>query len=135
MNIFAKRIMTSVILGVGAGIVCAWGATTQGVVGALDIGHPMFWLTVSNRAVLGFFVGVIGVVSIHPVFNSIRMRYMRGIAVGVFVSVTMALGALIEGTWSTFFMILGAGAVIGLGIDALVTKMFGDGAHLLDYEM
>lgn len=135
MNRYVKRIATAVGLGIVAGLLCAWGASTHGVPGALNVHSAMFWGTVVNRTVLGFLVGIVGVINVHPLFQSVHMRYLRGIGIGTFISLTMAIGTLMQpNMWSTFWLILLAGAIIGLIIDTVVTKAFGDGNHLLDYE-
>jgi len=138
MNNFTKRLLAGSALGALAGVACAYGAATHGVPGAFDINSAMFWSIVLNRFTLGAFVAIMGIITIHPVCKSIKVGpVLRGLKVGVWVSLLMAVGILIAGDadrWSAFWTVIVAGAVIGVAIDLIITKLYGQGKALLDYE-
>lgn len=101
-----------------------------------DTSGPFFWYMFLSRAPIGFFVGLLGVVTQHPLLQFIHMRYLRGIGVGIILSLGLAASAFYDDgtTWGTFWMIVGMGALYGLIIDAVVTHLVGDGKRMLSYE-
>lgn len=137
MSTLGKRMLTAVGLGALGGLVCAWGASTHGVPGALDIHAAMFWGTMVNRILLGFVVGLAGVVTLHPIITSVHLNpILRGVGLGVAFSLPMAIGTLITHPqdWGTFGFILLMGVIIATLIDLVVSRLYGEGAALLDYE-
>lgn len=135
MNKYAKRVLLSLALGV------VFALVDVAITGTMDaeawnISGPFFWYMFLSRAPIGFFVGLVGVVTVHPILPVIHMRYLRGIGVGVLLSLGLAASAFYDAstTWSTFFMIVGLGAVYGLLIDIIATKVVGDGKDMLAYE-
>ena len=137
MNNFTKRVLLGSGLGILAGIICAYGASTHGVPGAFDVNSAMFWSIVLNRFTIGALVGVMGVLVMHPVIKFKIGPTLRGLDVGIWISLLMATGVLIGGQadrWSGFWLTLVAGAIIGMAIDWIITKRYGQGKQLLDYQ-
>lgn len=138
MNNFTKRILLGGTLGALAGVACAYGAATHGVPGAFSISSPMFWTIVLNRFTLGAIIGIVGIFVVHPIFNRIKLGpVLRGLDIGIWVSLLMATGILIGGQadrWAGFWYTLIAGAIIGVAIDYIITKRYGQGKQLLDYQ-
>jgi len=138
MNKFTKRLLVGGVLGALAGVACAYGASTHGVPGAFDFSSAMFWATVFNRMTLGFVVGIFGIFTVHPIFTSLKVGpVLRGLDAGIWISILMATGALIGGTadrWASFWYIMIAGAIIGMAIDWVLTRWYGQGKQLLDYQ-
>lgn len=135
MNNILKRIWLAKTLGLFAGLLCAYGASTQGVVGAFDYHSAMFWTIVLNRGILGMIIGVVGVYTLHPYLKFKIGPVLRGIVFGAIISLLMATGILIAGTpdrWTGFWFTVIAGIVIGVVIDLVVTRLYGQGKELHD---
>ncbi len=135
METYAKR----VLLALGLGILFALIDIT--FVGRQDasvwnIHEPFFWYVFLSRAPIGFFVGLVGVVTKHPILKFVHMRYLRGIGVGTLLSLGLAVSVFYESTstWDTFWLVVLSGAFYGLAVDAITTWVFGDGKKLLVYE-
>jgi hypothetical protein len=133
MNNISKRIGLAKGMGLLAGLLCAYGASTQGVIGAFDYHSAMFWTIVLNRGILGMIIGVVGVYTLHPYLRFKIGPVLRGIVFGATISLLMATGILIAGEpdrWIGFWYTIGAGIVIGVVIDLVVTKLYGQGREL-----
>ncbi len=130
--------MVGSALGTLAGVACAYGAATHGVVGAFDWSSPMFWTIVLNRFSIGALVGAMGVMTVHPLVQVIKIGpVLRGIDIGIWISLLMAVGILTTGAadrWASFWYTMVAGAVIGMVIDLIITKRYGQGKQLIDYQ-
>lgn len=103
----AKRVILSTLLGVVAGIVCYLLSR-----GNMTYTSGMIAGVILNRALIGFVIGISGWK---------KMPYLlHGIIIGLIVTSLMAVYALLEGA----IMLLVAGAVYGLLIELIVTKLF-----------
>jgi hypothetical protein len=143
MNNFTKRMLAGGALGVLAGTACAYGAASHGVPGAFDFSNAMFWSIVFNRFTLGAVIGMMGVFTMHPIFYKLKIGpVLRGLDGGLWISLLMAVGILMSPTnstisaeqWSGFWYTLIAGAIIGIVIDLIITKRYGQGSDLIDYQ-
>ena len=133
-----KRILISTGMGFVFGLICFTGyifsPNTQLEFASLSLSNPMFWIIVLNRTILGLFVGFAGFITFHPFLKFKIPPILRGIKVGLIVSLLMAMGVFLapnsEDSWNTFWLILGAGAFIGAIIDFVATKYAGEGKDL-----
>ena len=91
-------------------------------------------LAVGLGVAVGFTVGLAGFLTVHPLFGFKLPAVLRGFAMGIFATLTLALGILINGATpeaiTAFWMTLIAGGIIGLIIDVILTKIAGEGADL-----
>ena len=133
----AKRIVLSSILGILFGCLCFIGFASNPDVPADMLkytnwswNNPMMWLIIVNRFTLGFVVGLAGFVTTHPIFGFRMHPLFRGAALGILVSLSLSIGAMMgqdpEMGKQTLIMITVAGAVIGAIIDFVATKAIGD---------
>ncbi len=124
-----KRFLIALPLGIVAGLVCTFLASSS----TPDIwGTALMWTIIANRFVIGLVVGFAGAYTRHPVFNFPIPSYFRGFCLGVFVSLSLAAGVMMDptGTWMIFWATLVAGGVYGLIIDMLATKFGGEGKSI-----
>lgn len=99
------------------------------------INTSLFWAIAVPYLVIGFFVGIVGIVTKHPVFN-FMMFPIRGAFVGVLITLptlfaTLAYSATPEGG---ALMMLATMAAFGLALDVAATKGAGQGKKLLHPE-
>ena len=136
MKMYTRRILLSLVLGVIFALVDVFVVSWATGTAIWSANNPVCWAIFLSRFPIGFFVGLVGTVTEHPVFPVVHMRYLRGIGVGLLLS--LGLGAIsfsVFGTaWSVFFVILIAGAVYGLVIDWAATTFVGDGKQMIAYE-
>ncbi len=141
-KIFVKRTILGAILGGFAGVLCFAGFSStpdmpsnfaQYQVWAWD--NVMMWNTVVNRFALGVMVALAGTIVWHP-FGFRISPWMRGAKIGFLMSLTLAIGALMnqnaEVARNSFAIVLVFGTIIGAVIDILITKFSGEGKDLLD---
>ncbi len=70
-----KRFLIALPLGVLAGIVCTWLASSS----TPDIwGTALMWTIIANRWTIGLVVGLAGAYKRHPVFDFSIPSYFRG---------------------------------------------------------
>ncbi|MDQ1343808.1 MAG: hypothetical protein QG650_528 [Patescibacteria group bacterium] len=126
-----KRFMIAMPLGIAAGFLCAFLASSS----APGIWWtPLMWALVTDRLLIGLVVGLAGAYLVHPVLRFPIPAWIRGTCLGVFVSLPLAFGAMINPTaegWTVFWLTLAAGAVYGFVIDMLATKFGGEGPAML----
>lgn len=106
-----KRVITTTILGVIAGILC-YLLSKDSVVP-----YPgwMIFTTIFNRVLIGFCIGVSG----------LRWHWIaNGIFWGLLISLLMAVPAWGEGSFEGFYLIMIAGAVWGFLIELFTSKIF-----------
>ena len=141
MNKTALRLCGGTALGALFGLLCFYGFGTQPNLSpelkALTVwstSNFMMWEIIVNRAIVGFTVGLAGFLTVHPLFGFKLPAVLRGFAMGVFATLTLALGILIDGATpeavNAFWITLIAGGVIGLLIDVILTKIAGEGSDL-----
>lgn len=142
MKIFSlpvvKRKMVCMILGLGAGFLCAYLASTSPNIMVGFWWSPLMWAIVFNRILLGLFVFLGGFANYHPMFKVKFPAWLRGAVLGAFVSLDIAIGTFmapnmeIDEMRMVFWLTLAAGAVYGLIIDVIATKVAGDGKELME---
>ena len=132
-----KRLLISMILGIGFGLLCAYLASTKDP-SIWDTSSPVFWSIVYNRFLIGVVIGIAGFMTKHPMFNFKIPAWLRGAKIGAIVSVAMAIDTLMipdtpsSELWKLFWMTILAGAIYGLIIDVVASKFGGQGKELLD---
>jgi hypothetical protein len=137
MNNYTKRLLVGGLLGAIIGVVAAYAASTHGVPGAFDWGSAMFWSIIFNRMTLGIIIGMGGVFTVHPIITSLKIGpILRGLDMGSWISILLATSMLAQGVigWYLFWWVLIAGAFVGSAIDWVLTKRYGQGKQLLDYQ-
>lgn len=106
-----KRVFWSTVLGLIAGVLCY-------LLGKGSVDPYPTWMaivTVLNRTVIGFIIGISG----------LRGNWaIHGIFWGLLISLFMAIPALAEGSTNGFFMIMIAGAIWGFLIELFTSKVF-----------
>ena len=138
-----KRFLWGTLLGVGFGLLCFTGFSSQSGFPAeiarwqvWSWSNPWMWGTIINRMVLGIVVAMSGFVVAQPLLGFKISPWMRGAKMGFLVSLPMAIGSLqsanSEVAWNGFWIVLIAGTIIGLIIDVIITKLSGEGKELMD---
>ena len=106
-----KRVFWTTILGLIAGVLCY-------LLGKRPVEDYPSWMaivTVLNRTIIGFVIGISG----------LRGNWaIHGIFWGLLISLMIAIPSLDEGNTSGFFMLMIAGAVWGFLIELLTSKVF-----------
>ena len=90
---------------------------------------------IANRTAIGFVVGLMGFLTVHPLFGFPLPSFFRGFMTGIFISLTLAIGATMGGNSEpmiTFWILTIAGGIIGMIIDIIVTKFIGQGSDLYE---
>lgn len=108
----ALRIIAATLLGVVAGIVC-WQLGKSSDKITLDT--PMILGIIANRSLLGFIIGISGLRGLHYLAH--------GVIIGLIATVPMSIYPLAGGDVVSFALLEAAGAVYGLAIELVVTKL------------
>jgi hypothetical protein len=103
----AKRLILSTLLGALAGVVCYLLSK-----GNMTYTSGMIAGVILNRTLIGFVIGISGWKK--------TVYWLHGIIIGLIVTSLMAVYASLQGA----IMLLVAGAVYGLLIELIVTKLF-----------
>ncbi len=138
---FKKRCLISATMGTAFGILCFSGFSSNPNMPAefmeaqkWSLSNPMMWSLIANRFAIGFTVGLAGFMTVHPLFGFKLPPLLRGIQIGIIISLSMALGALMgpdtELARQAFWITLLFGAIIGAIIDLTATKFAGQGDTL-----
>ena len=107
-----KRVIIATTLGFLTGLVCYWGMKSSGRV---ELTTAMMIGTILNRALIGFIIGI----------SAWRIHYLlHGVIIGLIATLPMGVYPLVEGQIVGFVMFMVAGAVYGLIIELLTTKLF-----------
>jgi len=142
MKIFSdplvKRKLICVVLGIVFGFLCFYLA--EGGNGPEESlwCTPVMWGILFNRLLLGVMVFLAGFITFHKTFKFRLYPWLRGLIVGAFVSVDLAIWYLMmpdidsSQKWAIFGMTIVAGAVYGLIIDVVATKLSAEGKDLLN---
>jgi len=111
----AVRLVASTLLGLVFGIVCwlAFRANPKSA-GMLDLGMTLG--IILNRGMIGFAIGISGLKR----FNFL----LHGAIIGLVVSLLMSIYPLVTGDIVAFLLLELAGAIYGLLIELVVTKLF-----------
>jgi hypothetical protein len=132
-----RRKLICILLGFGFGFLCAyvgWILTPELKADPNFWWSPLMWAIVYNRTLIGFFVLLFGIFTIHPIFHFKLSPWFRGATAGAVVSLDLAIGSLLfpyENAWQTFWALILVGAIYGLIIDVVATKFAGEGEDLL----
>lgn len=108
----ALRIIAATVLGAVAGIVC-WQLGKSS--GKVTFDTAMILGTIANRTLLGFVIGISGLK---------RLNYLlHGVIVGLIATIPISVYPLAGGDWGSFVWLELAGAIYGLVIELVVTKL------------
>ncbi|HID92346.1 TPA: hypothetical protein EYG96_02485 [Candidatus Gracilibacteria bacterium] len=140
MNKIAIRLCGGTILGALFGLLCFYGFTNNPhldssvqIYATWSFSNLIMWDLIANRSAIGFVVGLMGFITIHPLFGFKLPSFLRGFVIGSFISLTLAIGAAMGGNnepIKTFWILTITGGIIGLIIDVILTKIAGQGADL-----
>ena len=140
MNKIALRLCGGTVLGALFGVLCFYGFINNPhldpsvqVYTTWSLSNLMMWDLIANRTAIGFVIGLMGFITVHPLFGFKLPPCLRGFAIGSFISLTLAIGAAMGGNnepVQTFWIITIAGGIIGLIIDVILTKTVGQGENL-----
>jgi hypothetical protein len=123
-----------ILMAIFLGFLCAYGAwaiTPEFHENAKYWGSWIMWSTVMNRFLLGVIVALCGVFTRGP-FGFRVYPWVRGALVGFFISVDLAVWAMIEGGDTLLFWgIVFSGIISGILIDIVSTIVAGEGYCLL----
>lgn len=134
-----KRLLTAAPLGVLAGLICVTIAG-QNDPTIWDWQNPLLWTLLSDRWLIGVVIGLAGAYTHHPILGFRMPAWFRGAVLGAFVSLPIAFGALLTpaeqipaGQTLTFIFwaTLATGAIYGLVIDLIATKVGGEGKQIV----
>ncbi|MCF7846055.1 MAG: hypothetical protein K9L85_02350 [Candidatus Peribacteraceae bacterium] len=128
-----KRCIIAAALGLASGVLCAWLASQKDPA-IFDLKSFTFWSIVWNRYLIGLTIALAGAYRFHPLFGFRIVPALRGAILGAIVSLALAFGALItpaENAAQIFWLTVGVGALYGLTIDLIATKIGGEGKGLL----
>lgn len=145
MNSMVRRVVSAVVTGllISAGIFLYlyFSDSYDRIPDLYTLLGLFFWYPV-----LGFILGIAGPISHHPVFPSLRMKYIRGI-VGGFggnLLLTLLLHDLMQDhiaatlpamlQFSPLILVPLEGAFVGFVLDSVGSSIGGEGKSLLDYE-
>jgi hypothetical protein len=108
----ALRIIAATVLGAVAGVVCWQLGKTSG---KITLDTPMILGIIANRTLLGFIIGISGLR---------RLNYLvHGVIIGLVATIPMSVYPLAGGDWVSFALLEVAGAVYGLLIELIVTRL------------
>lgn len=135
-NNLVKRKLVALTLSILFGLLCvhlANGSSEQSLWGT-----ALMWQILYNRLLIGILVTIMGVFNWHSFFGMSLSPWFRGLLAGALVSVDLAIGVYISSDvpvdqikmifWSTII----AGAIYGMIIDIVATKVAGDGKTLVE---
>ena len=129
-----KRKLVAIPLGIVFGFLCAYLAW-QADPTTCFWQSPLTWQIVYNRMLIGAFILIMGVFTVHPVLKFRLFPAFRGALIGAVVSIDLGLGIFItpiQNDVSIFWMTIGFGAFYGFVIDVIATKIAGEGKKLLE---
>jgi hypothetical protein len=108
----ALRIVVATILGAVAGIIC-WQLGKSS--GKITLDTAMILGIIANRTLLGFIIGISGLRSLNYL--------VHGVIIGLVATIPMSIYPLAGGDAVSFALLEAAGAVYGLLIELVVTKL------------
>jgi len=111
----AVRLIVSIVLGFIFGIIC-WLSTRSSPRMEIELTLAMILGIIFNRAMIGFVIGISGLKRLN--------FFLHGIIVGLVVTLPMSIYPLAGGEITGFILLEVAGAVYGLLIELIVTKLF-----------
>jgi len=111
-----KRILIATVIGLLAGLFCAYGTIWMADKG--ELGFPltagMLSVIIYNRILLGFVVGLADGIKLHPV--------PRGALLGIGVGMAMSIMSIADGDVMGGINLLGFSVVYGIIADVAATK-------------
>lgn len=128
-----KRFIISILIGIAFAMLYAWVSPREGLK-IFDWQSLTFWAVVSNRILLGLVVAMAGTYRFHPIFGFRFPSFLRGIMIGIFVSIPLGFWEMIyspELASKVFWFAIGSGAFYGAIIDLVATKIGGEDKELL----
>lgn len=133
-----RRMFTSVILWILFGFLCAylaWAWDATQMANPNYWGSAMMWNIVFNRFLIGVMIAFAGFVTFHPILKVRMYPALRGAFIWAGVSLGIAFGPFImemPNAWTLLWYTLIAGAVYGMIIDLLATKVGWEGSALME---
>jgi len=134
-NKLIQRKLICVTLGILFGLLCVYFANMDARKSIW--GTPLMWSILYNRLLIGFFITIIGVFNWHGLFGFRYSPWLRGLMIGMLVSVDMAIGVFMNPEIATkqvkviFWSTIIIGGIYGLIIDVVATRVAGEGKELL----
>ena len=129
-----KRFFVAISLGIFFGFLCSYLASSSSQ--WVFWWTPLMWAIVTDRMIIGLAIGMAGAYMLHPIFRFPCPPALRGFILGAIFSLPLAIGGMISPTpdmtaWMVFWYTMWAGAVYGLLIDMIATKIGWQGDILL----
>ncbi len=127
-----KRMVTSVILWILFGLLCAfltWKWDTTLAANPDYWGSAMMWNIVFNRFLIGFVVAFAWFMTVHPVFKIRMYPALRWFCIWALISLDISFGPFISAmpnAWNILVATVIAWAIYGLIIDLVATKVWGE---------
>lgn len=112
----AVRLIVSIVLGFIFGIICWLSTRSSPRISKEELDLAMALGIIFNRAMIGFVIGISGLKRLN--------FFLHGIIVGLVVTLPMSIYPLAVGEITGFILLEVAGAVYGLLIELIVTKLF-----------
>ena len=132
-----KRLLICAVLGLVFGFICFFLAESSNKDDSLWC-TPTMWGIIFNRFLLGIVVFIAGAYTYNKVFKFKVMPWLRGSILGAFVSIDLAIWSLADPTmdrsegWAIFGLTILAGAIYGLIIDVVSSKIAGQGKKVIE---
>ena len=129
-----KRFLVAISLGFVFGILCVWLASAEDPA-ICSLKSFTFWTIVWNRILIGLMIAFAGAFVRSPIFGFRIFPFLRGTVIGAVVSLVNAFGILTmptENAAMVFWLTVVAGAIYGLIIDVVATKVGGEGKALIN---
>ena len=130
--IFLYRMLISIFLWILCWFLCLYLASFS-VLNLFDLSNPLFWVILTNRILIWFFVAIVWVFYVHPVLWFRFYPILRWAAVWTLISTQLAIWSLISSNWDfkSFWATLIIWALYGSIIDMIASKATWEGDKLL----
>ena len=130
-----RRMLTSVVLWILFGVLCAYLASTSSV-DPKFFGSALMWNLIFNRFLIGLVIAFAWFIEVHPILKMRMYPAVRWALLWVIVSIDISFGPFIswlENAKSTFWAVIVAWAIYGLIIDLVATKVWWEWEELLEW--
>lgn len=124
---FCKRFLLSLTLGLLFWLICVYVASFSDA-NVSDYSKAIFWLIVTNRILVWFFIAIIWIYTEHPIFGFKFPPYLRWAMIWIIVSTQLAIWYLLTTawTWKVFVWVLVIWWIYWAIIDMITTKLYWD---------
>ncbi len=140
MNTVALRVCGGTVLGALFGLLGFYILTHISPLSPLlnenitfSFSNLLMWEVLTNRIAIGFVIGLMGFITVHPLFRFPLPAWLRGFVIGSFISLTLSFSLAVSyeaDQVTTFWIITIAGGIIGLITDVFLTTTVGEGTDL-----